>query len=474
MNDPSDVVVGLMIMPIAPDVGSTPVKVNAGNIFTDIVANKLTNSFKVITFGTLKIKKQFFDFCDYSPYTKITAFLPFVGSHELNVSDVIGKTLTLKYQFDFFTGTCVAEIDVDDKPRYFFSGNAGYSVPTSAGDYTSIYTGAITAGATLGKALCTYASGGVGAGAEAALEAGAVIGDDIEEPTEQGAQLAIGSAAKTLNTVMSMKPAIQYSSGGGSSAGIIADQTAYIIVESPRRKKDTLQDSFIGRTSLMTANLGDCSGYTKCLKVHLDSISCYGKERAEIESWLTNGVRIENGNATPSYTPSGPGKFGVYLMKLQSDKDIIGKTWTDQDLVEGELFYEQSVMTPKIRFSGNYIDKTYAYIPEFERFYYIDDVVADKNDMTIVNMKVDVLQSFASAIKNCDALLDRQETKCSKELDDKYWWSEQRTNVVTVPFLKSNGDEAKFDRADSSYILIMAGPGGDIPPEPEPDPESEE
>lgn len=458
MNDPKDVVVGLMIMPITPDVESSPVRVNAGNVYTDVVANRLSDSFKVITLGTLNFKAQFNDFSDYHPYTKATAFLPFVGSHELNISDVIGKTLTLKYQFDFFTGTCVAEIDVNGKPRYFFAGNAGYAIPTSSGDYSSIYTGAIAAGATIGTALCSYAAGGTAAAAKTGEEA-------LAKSRAKGASLGISTGAQTLNQVLSMKPNIQYSSGGGSAAGIISDQTAYIVIESPRRKKDSLQDSFIGRTSLIAANLGDVNGYTKCMKVHLDHITCYGKEREEIEDYLMNGVRFESGNATPSYTPSQLGKVGIYLMKLQSDQDIIGKTWTDQILVEGELFYEQSVMTPKVKFTGNYIAYTYAYIPMFERFYYIEDVEANKNNITILTMRVDVLQSFATAIRNCDALLDRQESLYSKQLDDKYWWSEQKTNVVTVPFLKSNGDEAKFERSASSYILAMAGPGGTVIPD---------
>ena len=458
MNDPKDVVIGLMVMPVTPDVDGTPVRVNAGNVFTDITANKLSDSFKIITLGTLKFKKQFKDFCDYAPYTKATAFLPFVGSHELNVSDVVGKTLTLKYQFDFFSGTCVAEIDVDGKPRYFFAGNAGYNIPISSGDYSRLYSGAIAAGATLGTSLSTYAAGGTVGSSEIAAEA-------MATSRAKGVGLGINTAAQTLNAVMGMKPNVQYSSGGGSSAGIISDQTAYVVIESPKRKKDSLQDSFLGRTSMIATNLGDVSGYTKCMKVHLDSISCYDKEREEIENYLMSGVRFETGTATPTYTPSQLGNVGIYLMKLQSDKDIVGKTWTDQVLVEGELFYDQSVMTPKVKFTGNYISYTYAYIPLFERFYYIEDVQPSKNNITIVSMRVDVLQSFATAIKNCDALLDRQESLYSKELDDKYYWSEQQTNVYTVPFLKENGDEAKFARTSSSYILIMAGPGGDVPPE---------
>lgn len=478
-NDPKDVVVGLLIMPIAPDKSSDPSRVNAGNVITDIEAYPLTDQYKEYTFGTLTLDKQFFDFADYTPYTKVGISIPFCGYHELNVSDVMGNTLTLKYTFDFLSGACVAEIDVTNEdgtfPRYFFAGNAGMHIPISSGDYSNIYTSFIKAGAAVGTALATYASGGAGAGAIMALNNGMdVKGENQQEFEDSNVAGAIGFGSAAVGKVMSATPNIQYTSGGGGVNGFLSHRGAFLTIETPIRKKDAAQDSFLGRTSLICVDrLDDCEGYTKCLKAHLDSINCYGEERSMIEHWLTSGVRIShNGNATPSYSPSSAGMIGVYVMKLTSDKDVIGKTWTDQTLIEGKLLYEQNVMHPKITFEGNYTQYSYAYIPLFERFYYIISSTVERNTMTTLELSVDVLQSHKTGILNSSAMLDRQETKASKMLDDPMYWAQQNTYVITQPFLNA-GSKAEFRDDQESYILIMAGPGGFIPPEPEPE-ESEE
>jgi hypothetical protein len=141
-NDPKDVIVGLSIMPYPPLKSDTPTHVYAGNVTTSVNGYPLTNQYRTITFGTLKLKKEFYDFCDYSPFTKASISIPYCGSHELNMSDVIGCKLTLKYIFDYLTGTCVAEIDVKkdgvDHPRYFFTGNCAFKIPISSGDYGCI------------------------------------------------------------------------------------------------------------------------------------------------------------------------------------------------------------------------------------------------------------------------------------------------------------------------------------------------
>ena len=469
-NDPKDVIVGLSIMPYPPLKSDTPTHVYAGNVTTSVNGYPLTNQYRTITFGTLKLKKEFYDFCDYSPFTKASISIPYCGSHELNMSDVIGCKLTLKYIFDYLTGTCVAEIDVKkdgvNHPRYFFTGNCAFKIPISSGDYGSIYSSLLSAGATIGASLSTYAT--VGAGGELALEM-AKPSKKTPEEQEIGPAGAISAGASAINSVINARPSIEYTNGGGSLAGILSHQGAFLTIERPIRKKDNGQDGFLGRTSLKVVDrLGDCEGYTKVMKAHLDGINCYNSERDEIERWLLSGVRFEkNGTATPTYTPSAQGNIGVYLMVLGSDKDVIGKTWTNQTLVEGKLLYGKDVLNPMITFTGNQIGFSYAYIPLFSRFYYIVDVTIEKNSMTTVSMKCDVLQSHKSEIENCGAMLDRQESLSSGYINDPYWWCQQNTKVITVPFEDNLGKEAKFKDTDQCYILTMSGPGGYVPPEPE-------
>ncbi|MBO7694011.1 MAG: hypothetical protein J6T10_15440, partial [Methanobrevibacter sp.] len=138
-NDPREIIVGLSIMPVLPDTDEEAAEIKAGGISTGVYGLKLTDQYKLDTYGVIEVKATKGNFLDYAPYTSVTAHLPFVGEHTLDVNDVMGKQLVLKYIFDFLTGSCVAEIDVYDdgefKPRYFFGGSCGIQVPTSSEDF---------------------------------------------------------------------------------------------------------------------------------------------------------------------------------------------------------------------------------------------------------------------------------------------------------------------------------------------------
>lgn len=432
-NDPREIIVGLTIMPVLPDTGTSK-EVKAGGISTGVYGLPLTDQYKLDTYGSITIKKEKGNFLDYNPYTRVTAHLPFVGEHTLDVNDVMGKTLTLKYIFDFLSGSCVAEIDVNGKPRYFFGGSCGLQIPTSSQDFTRMYSSVLSAGATLGSTLATIATGGL------------------------TAPLAIGSAANMLSNGMNGSPTVQFSSGSGSVNGMIGCKTAYLVIEKPIEKISANQKGYIGKPSYMTKALSSCSGFTKCLKVHLDSVPCTSQERDDIESALTNGVRIETGSATPTYTPSSAGMQGLILLKCLSDFDVIGKTWSETtQTVEGKLLYNQSFLSPSFLVSGNYSEYNYAYIPAFGRFYYIKDHIAESGNMTRIEMQVDALQSFKDQILANNAVLERQESLNNAYFADSMYWTQVNKVVKTVPFTDGSGNELKFTIPDDNFILTIAG-----------------
>lgn len=432
-NDPREIIVGLTIMPVLPDTGTSK-EVKAGGISTGVYGLPLTDQYKLDTYGSITIKKEKGNFLDYNPYTRVTAHLPFVGEHTLDVNDVMGKTLTLKYIFDFLSGSCVAEIDVNGKPRYFFGGSCGLQIPTSSQDFTRMYSSVLSAGATLGSTLATIASGGL------------------------TAPMMIGSAANMLSNGMNGSPTVQFSSGSGSVNGMIGCKTAYLVIEKPIEKISAGQKGYIGKPSYMTKPLSSCSGFTKCLKVHLDNVPCTSQERSDIESALTNGVRIETGSITPTYTPSSAGMQGIILLKCLSDFDVIGKTWSETtQTVEGKLLYNQSFLSPSFLVSGNYSEYNYAYIPAFGRFYYIKDHTAESGNMTRLDMQVDALQSFKDQILANNAVLERQESLNNAYFADSMYWTQVNKLVKTVPFTDSSGNELKFSIPEDNFILTIAG-----------------
>lgn len=440
-SDPREIIVGLAIMPVIPETG-TAETISAGGISTGISGLPLTDQYKFNTedtTGYAEVKAEKGNFLDYNPYTKVTAHLPFVGSHSLDVNDVMGKNLTLKYIFDFLTGSCVAEIDVNSKPRYFFGGSCGIQVPTSSEDFSRMYSGIISAGASIGTLMSSIAGGGL------------------------TAPLAIGTAANLLTNAMNSSPTVEYTSGSGSTNGMIGCKTAFITVEKPIEKVAGEQNKFAGKPSYIKRKLKSCTGYTKCFSVHLDNVPCTGQERSELERLLTAGVRIgTSGNETPSYTPSEPGMHGIIFMKLWSDMDVIGKTWNSTtELIEGKLMFDQSMLKPKFIVDGNFSAYNYAYIPEFNRFYFIMEQSIKTGTLSEIDMQVDVLQSFKDHLvgedSDVDAIIERQQNLNNAYFADGMYWTQTNKEVKTYPFTFANGNEMKFDIPSDNFILTIAG-----------------
>lgn len=432
-NDPREIIIGLSIMPINPDVGSSK-EIVAGGISTGINGFPLTSQYKLVDdFGSIYIKKSKGNFLDYPPYTKITAHLPYVGDHSLDVNDVMGKTLTLSYLFDFLSGACIACIKADGKPRYFFGGSCGTQVPTSSEDFSRTYSSILSAGATIGASLATIATGGL------------------------TAPLAIGAGSNMLANGMNMTPNVQYSSGSGGINGLLASQTAYLVVETPKEKVASGQGEFTGKPSFVKKKLENVSGFVKCFKVHLDKFGGTETERNAAEQMLLDGVRIENGTAKPTYTPTSDTDHGLIFAKLQSDADVIGKTWTDAQTIEGKLLFDVDILKPKFVVKGNVSSYNYVYAPDFDRFYYIESMQAKTGDLMEISLSCDVLQSHADDILDNYAILERSESNYNDYFNDAQYWTKQDKDIAIVPFKTSAELECAFGRGNNTFILTIAG-----------------
>ena len=443
-NDPREIIIGLSIMPIDPDVGSAK-NISAGGIDTGIQGLPLTSQYKLVPMGSITIdEEKTAKFLNYPPNTKITAALPYVGEHALDVNDVMGKTLTLTYLFDFLNGCCVAELKVGSGAtahRYFYGGSCAVQIPTSAEDFGRQYSSILASGAAFGSVLATPLTGGL------------------------SAPMAIGAASNILNNGMSMTPNVQYSSGGGSITGFLSSQTAYLIIEQPNEKRADDQNDFIGRPSYIKKQLSSVSGYNKCYNVHLLNMSCTQDEKDEIESNLKAGVLIETGSPTPTVTPVTSGNLVIAFMKMQSENNVIGKHWdegTDEAHIlklEGKLIYNQSVRNPKIIVYGDMLGYNYCYLSFFNRFYYIKDITAQSSQIMELTLQVDPLQSFKTEILNNYAILERSgdSDAYNSYFNDGQYWTQQNKNIKFIPFLNNKKEELTIPRNANSYILTIAG-----------------
>lgn len=67
----------------------------------------------VIDCGSVEIAEQYQSLLDYSPFSRLTIYLPFIGFQELDDKLVVGKTLKVQYVVDVLSGRCLAQLYVD-------------------------------------------------------------------------------------------------------------------------------------------------------------------------------------------------------------------------------------------------------------------------------------------------------------------------------------------------------------------------
>ena len=458
-SDPREIIVGLMVFPITPSNITSNSPIYAGNLDTGVTGNLLTKEYETRYAGSRRVPKGNNDFMSFAPYRRIKINIPYCGEHELDPSAVFGATLKLYYHLSFFSGNCIAELTRtfdggEEEPIAFYGGQMGYSIPLSSEDFTRTLSSLISAGVTIGTALCTYgASSAAAATSKKAAVAAARQGSANAALTGSVA----GAAGGLLNG--SLAPNVSYNSGGGANSGFLGTQQPYLIIDEAITAYDSDQSSYIGYTSYQTKKLSNCVGYTKCLEAHIEGVHASDSELEEIMNWLTNGVLIhQDGSATPSTTPTVAGNTVITIMKLTSERNVIGKKWTDASQIEGQLIYDQSITTPSILVNGNSINFNYAYIGLFNRFYFVSDVIVRNKDLIEVKLKSDPLQSFKDEILNCYASVDRQKHNGNKFIDDPYMWTQVNNNVKILPFI-DGGIEFDFGHTEDSYILTIAGKG---------------
>lgn len=260
--DPMDCLLGFNMLPVAIPHG-TAVAVRVGNISTGINMYPATSQWVEVDCGSINVGDAFGNYLSYSPYTKYSMYLPYIGIVELSTDDVVGKTITLKYHVDVLSCSCVAYLKCGDSVLYQFTGSCGYSIPVSGNDFRSTVANIVSIAATIGGAVATG-----GLSAPATIAAGASISQNV----------------------MNSKPEIHRSGAIGGSAGIMGMQKPYLIVEYPNPCKPSKQYHYTGYPSFVTVKLNDISGYAEFEEILIEGVPCTEAEQAMIKNLCKEGI----------------------------------------------------------------------------------------------------------------------------------------------------------------------------------------
>lgn len=317
-ENPMEAIIGFNLVPVqVPSSGTKSFALMY--IDTGVDMDTAANQFVDVDCGTLPIQLYYGSALDYSPYTKISCYLPYIGMVQLNTDEVVGRTLQVKYRIDIVSGSCVAKIFVDGNCIYQYSGHCAITIPIAASDFSSYVSAAIS----VAKLAVGAATGGAGGAAAAALNAdvnqqtgsmfsmqggvnnsgqiqlfaqGGASGPGTQaEPEIKNTQASFSgitpqNVANTVGEIMMAKPHVQHSGSFSGNSGYLGVRRPFVIIERPNLCLPENYQGLNGFPAMITMLLGECSGYTKVQQMVLSGCTATNPEQAEIMSLLKGGV----------------------------------------------------------------------------------------------------------------------------------------------------------------------------------------
>lgn len=263
-NNPMEAVIGLHKVYATPvDAGNTTIKV--GYLDSQVPSAYIEQQYIEVDCGSVNLSEQFGNVFDYSPFTDVQLYLPFVGIVPLNVADVMRSTISITYGVDVITGACLAQVEVsrdnNSSILYQYSGNCAVQYPISSGSYMGIVSSIISVA---GGVAATVASGGA------------------------AAPLALGAAGGLLNAHTN----VQHSGGFSGNAGAMGGKKPYLIITRPQTKVASNSEMMYGSPTNSYTTIGECEGYIKAEKAHIINVSATDEELAKINELVLSGIIV--------------------------------------------------------------------------------------------------------------------------------------------------------------------------------------
>lgn len=264
-QNPLDGIISLIQVYCTPSTGGSQ-HIVLGYLDSGVSAKVVTSQFVTINCGTIQVKEDKKNATDYSPYSALHLYLPFIGITEINVNEFMAGSISVVYHIDVYTGSCLAEVKVTrerDIPNsgilYTFNGNCSQQIPLTSGDAKGVL-----------QALIGAAGVGLGIASGNASVAGMIAGE-----------LANDVSREMLH--------VSHSGNLSANAGIMGQKKPYIILTRQKPYTANGYNKMWGFPINKTVYLGNCSGYVRVRAGRLRSKATQD-EKNEIYELLRNGV----------------------------------------------------------------------------------------------------------------------------------------------------------------------------------------
>lgn len=226
-------------------------------------------------------KMYFDDYRDFEPFTKISLYLPYIGTVPVKASECNGGRISVVYRFDGISGKCLAMVKTTDRNGrqtgyYQYGGNAGFALPwigNNGGGSQMIHSAASAVAGIDRKPVEQVPNGGV----------------DVSGNFKYGAE-ALAALKITESYIQNTQPHMH--GGFGVNTGALgADDIVLVIQRAQFANPDNYYDIH-GFQTATGGTCGDYSGYTEFNLVELVDCEATQPEQDEILQLLKRGVYL--------------------------------------------------------------------------------------------------------------------------------------------------------------------------------------
>ena len=277
-TNPMGAILSLSIIPVAPKTSSGVIHLGGYN--TEITANKLGTDYVNFDCGSIPINRYYGSYLDYSPFTKISCYLPYIGEVDIDPDQIMQKTLRIKYHINCITGECVALLMADGNVFANYSGNCAKQMPISQSDFSAIISASVQLCSTL---ITAGATAGMGGPVEKSL-----FGATTE--ATKASESLVKANSSLLGSVMSAKMNYRHSSQLGTGAGQLAPQAPFLTIIRPNLDLADNYKAYTGYPCNKNLDLSSLHGFTVAEACNLSVPSASLDEISEIKELLLKGV----------------------------------------------------------------------------------------------------------------------------------------------------------------------------------------
>lgn len=232
---------------------------------------KVKNLNSVIDIGSVNLRRHFNNFFDYEPYSTAFIYVPYCGTIQLSLNDVIGKTVSIKLLIDYISGVCTAVIFSDGIPVIYKNGCISQQIAITGTDTATMASNAISSSLGLLTNTTNLIAGG----------------KDVSSIINNSANLLSSSFDYSARRTI-----YQTQGANTSQINMCEPQKAYIVLNLP--KFDIADDFgfFHGFRCDFYDSVKNLTGYTETDRPNLDGVTATEEEKQMIAEIMTGGFYV--------------------------------------------------------------------------------------------------------------------------------------------------------------------------------------